>query len=152
MQNMTKGNGKMTSGLSYRELLQTYLPRPINTEAEYDSTISKINEFVDKGDLTQDEQDYLTLLGTLVMAYEDEHYPDTNFALRGVDLLRALITEEKLRATDLLPVFKTESNLKAILSGRQLITHEQSQLLAAFFDLPQALFIDALRSEHLPVV
>lgn len=121
---------------------------PINTESEYDSTISKINEFVDKGDLTQDEQDYLTLLGTLVMAYEDEHYPDASFELRGVELLKALITEEKLRETDLLPVFKAQSNLKAILKGHQFITNEQAQLLAAFFDLPPVFFIDATKSEH----
>ncbi len=139
----------MTSGLNFQELVQTFLPRPIATEAAYDSTIARINELVDKGDLTHDEQDYLTLLGTLVMAYEDEHYPDREFELRGVELLKALMTEAGLKEADLLPVFKMQSVMAAVLKGNQPLTTEQMNRLAAYFDLPTELFIESTSNHSL---
>ena len=49
---------------SYPELLQTFQPRPIVTEAQYDHTVTQMNELLDVDELTADEQDLLTLLGT----------------------------------------------------------------------------------------
>lgn len=64
---------------SYQSLLQKFELRPIINEEQYDTVVGQMNVLLDKGDLTPAEQDMLTLLGTLVMAYEDEHYPDEKF-------------------------------------------------------------------------
>lgn len=105
-------------------------------------TIASINQLIDKGDLTPDEQDYLTLLGTLVAAYEDEHYPDETFELRGVALVKALLQEEQLQQNDLLPIFKTKSIASAVLNGKRRLTVEHIDGLAAYFHLPHELFFE----------
>jgi HTH-type transcriptional regulator / antitoxin HigA len=133
----------MTNGsLSYPELLQRFLPRPIQTEAQYEAAVLQLNGLIDKGDLSAAEQDVLTLLGTLIIAYEEEHYPDEQFELRGLDLLKVLMDEAGLDQDELLPVFKTRAHLKAVLQGDQPLTGETVRKLAAFFDLPASLFLE----------
>lgn len=125
---------------SYRDLLQKFEPRPIATEEQYDAVVAQMNALIDKQALTAAEHDMLTLLGTLVMAYEDEYYPDTNFMLYGLDLLRSLMTEAQLQAEDLLPVFDTKTVAVDILHGEKTPTPEQITKLSTFFGLPESLF------------
>jgi HTH-type transcriptional regulator / antitoxin HigA len=144
---MIKDNGKMTSGShSYPELLLHFLPRPIQTEAQYDTAVRQLNELIDQGNLSDEEQDVLTLLGTLIMAYEEDHYPDEMFELRGRDLLNTLLDEAGLATDELLPVFKTRSRLEAVLRGEQPLSEDLRNGLAAFFDVPAALFYEPVEA------
>ena len=124
----------MTLGtVSYPELLQKYQPRPIVAEVQYDQAVSQMNTLIDKGDLTVDEQDLLTLLGTLVAAYEAKYYPDEMFDYRGVELIKALMADMSLKQKDLLPIFKTKSIVSAVLNGKRQLTVAHIDKLAAFF-------------------
>jgi len=134
-------DGKMMNGShSYQALLQKFEPRPIVNEAQYDTVVGQMNVLLDKQELTPDEQDMLTLLGTLIMVYEDEHYPDTNFMLYGLDLLRSLIAEADLQEEDLLPVFDTKETVADVLRGQIVPTPAQIHKLSTFFGLPGSLF------------
>ncbi|MEZ4658933.1 MAG: hypothetical protein R2911_15310 [Caldilineaceae bacterium] len=76
-------NRKSTEGThSYQDPLIVYASRPIHNEAQYDVAVAQMNELIDQEDLTESEHDLLTLIGTLIMAYEDKHYPDDQFELR----------------------------------------------------------------------
>ncbi|MEZ4708021.1 MAG: hypothetical protein R3A44_12480 [Caldilineaceae bacterium] len=109
-------SGKMMNGThSYQELLIAYEPRSIHNEAQYDTAIAQMNGLIDKGDLTEPEHDLLTLIGTLIMTYEDEHYPDVEFELRGRGLLLALMAEMHLNLDDLTPVFQTTTIASEVL-------------------------------------
>lgn len=131
----------MTIGtLSYPEMLQTFVPRPISSEADYETTVAQMDVLLDKGDLTPDEQDFLTLLGTLVSAYEEEVYPDEMFELRGVELVRGLLELHDLKQKDLVPIFKTKSIVSAVLNGKRPLTVEHIDKLAKQFNLPHELF------------
>ncbi|WP_253188492.1 hypothetical protein [Leptolyngbya sp. 'hensonii'] len=79
-------------------------PRPITSEAELAATQVVIDQLIDKGALTPDEQDYLNVLGTLVYEYEAQHVsvPD----ISGVELLKVLLVERGLRQKDLVPKLK----------------------------------------------
>jgi len=103
-------------------------------------------EFRLKRDLTADEQDLLTLLGTLVMTYEDEYYPDEMFELYGIDLVKVLIAEAGLGDEDLLPVLQAKSRLTATLNGEQPLTEELARRLATFFGLPDTMFLQPAAS------
>ena len=134
-------NGKMMNGIhSYQQLLQRFEPRPITTEDQYDVVVEQINGLLDKPELTLAEQEMLTLLGTLVLTYEDEHYPDEKFVLRGLDLLKSLIIENGLKEDDLLPIFSTKTTITRVLGGEQHPTSDQINKLATFFGLSKALF------------
>lgn len=139
---MTRGIGKMTRGInnttSYMELLQAFPPRPIKSDEEMLATRIVIDSLIDRGELTPDEQDYLNVLGTLVYEYEQTQEPITD--IYGVELLRVLIEEQDLRQKDLVPIFKTESIVSAVLSGQRKLTAQHIQKLAEFFRISPAAF------------
>ena len=61
----------MTTGIEnpskyYIEPINSFPPRPINNQAELIATQNKINSILDKQNLTQDDKDYLRVLGMLV--------------------------------------------------------------------------------------
>ena len=129
-------NGKMTTGIRnpsnyYLDLLQAFPPRPINNEAELIATQNQINSILDRKRLTQDDRDYLKVLGMLVYQYEakNEQIP----SLEGLDLLNAIINEFDLEAKDLADIFGDKSSLIDVLEGRIKITKIQENKLTERF-------------------
>lgn len=141
MRNMTKVNGKMTTGtLDYPTLLQTYQPRPITTDEQYDLMVSQLNQLLDISNPTAEEEDILHLLGTLIADYEAREYQDENFELRGIELIKELMAQQGLKQKDLVPIFKTKSIASAVLNGKRNLTVEHINQIAVFFCLPHSYF------------
>lgn len=68
----TKESFSTISGAtSYAELLQQFPPRPIHNEADAAATQEVIDRLIDQQHLSQDERDYLNVLGALVYEYEE---------------------------------------------------------------------------------
>ncbi len=143
MQNTTHKTGKTTPGTrstsEYMSLLKAFPPRPIATEEDFIATQQVIDSLIDRGNLTPDEQDYLNVLGSLVHDYEELHHPLPT--LQGVELIKALMIELNLRQKDLVPIFKTESIVSAVLNGKRQLTVEHIQKLADFFHISPAVFL-----------
>ena len=123
----------------YLELLIQFPPKSIGSETDLQATQAVIDRLLDAKSLTSEEKDYLNLLGMLVYEYEEKHVtiPD----LQGVELLKALIEELDLKQKDLVPIFKTESIVSAVLSGQRQFTVEHIEKLAAFFHVSPAVFL-----------
>jgi HTH-type transcriptional regulator/antitoxin HigA len=122
-------------------LLKTFPPRPIASEEEFVATQEVIDSLIDRAELTPDEQDYLNVLGTLVYEYEQLNYepiPD----IHGVELIKALLDEFGLRQKDLVPIFKTESIVSAVLNGQRQLTANHIRKLAEFFHISPAAFFE----------
>ena len=147
MLNMTKRGGKMTPGTispTYEELMLDFLPRPIKTEEEYEAIQQEVDRLIDKGELSSDEQDYLDLLGTLLLDYEERTEDETAYELRGVELIMGLMELHNLKQKDLVPIFKTKSIVSAVLNRKRHLTAEHINKLSAFFHLPHHLFFEPL--------
>jgi HTH-type transcriptional regulator / antitoxin HigA len=123
----------------YLQLLQQFPPHPITSDEQLDATVAVIDELLDRKELSPEESDYLNVLGTLVMMYEQEHEPVPD--IYGVELLKILITERQLRQKDLIPIFKTESIVSDIFKGKRQLTVRHIQELAQFFNLSPAVFL-----------
>ncbi|MBE9198355.1 MULTISPECIES: transcriptional regulator [unclassified Nodularia (in: cyanobacteria)] len=128
----------MTSGLKtpssyYIELITTFPPRPITNDDELIATQSRINCILDQGNITQDDRDYLKVLGTLVYDYEQSHELIPN--LLGVELLQALLEESNLQPQDLVDFLESESTVLDILNGKRQLTAMEIQNLATFFQI-----------------
>ena len=123
---------------NYLNLLTNYPPRPITSDRKLAETQKIIDSLLDKPQLSQDESDYLNVLGTLVYEYEtsQEIIPD----LHGVELLKALLSEFGLKQKDLVPIFKTESIVSDILNNKRQLTARHIQELAEFFHVSPAVF------------
>ncbi|MGJ5674788.1 MAG: helix-turn-helix domain-containing protein [Nostochopsis sp.] len=128
----------MRNNLTYTELLTNFPPRTIKSEEDFQKTQEVVYHLLDKGELTEAEEDYLDLLGVLISEYEQgqDLVPD----IYGVELLKVLIEELNLKQKDLVPIFKTESIVSDILNGKRKLTVEHIQKLGVFFKVSPAVF------------
>jgi HTH-type transcriptional regulator / antitoxin HigA len=123
----------------YMELITEFPPRPITNEAELVATQERINVVLDKRKITQDDRDYLKILGMLVYEYEEEHEPPMP-TLKGIGLLKALMEESHLQSNDLIPLLGDEVVIAEILNAERLLTQSQIAQLAEFFHISPASF------------
>jgi len=122
----------------YIQLLQKFPPRPIINEADLEATQNIIDQLLDQAQLSQAEEDYLNVLGTLVYEYEQSQEPIPD--IYGIELLKVLIKERNLQQKDLVSIFKTESIISDILHEKRQLTVRHIQELAQFFNLSPAVF------------
>lgn len=127
---------------NYIDLLKRFPPRPIKSENELFEVQKVVDSLLDSPEITQDQRDYIDVLGMLIHEYEEQHIsiPD----LYGVELLKALIDELGLKQKDLVPIFKTESIVSAVLNGQRKFTVEHIERLAAFFKISPSAFFGGL--------
>jgi HTH-type transcriptional regulator / antitoxin HigA len=84
---MTRMSGKMTrtfDAKSYTELLVSYQPKPIATEAENQQAIALAQELEHRSPRTVEEELFLELLLVLIEKFEEENYPisKVNYSLQ----------------------------------------------------------------------
>ncbi len=115
--------------------------RLINNEAELLATQEQIDSIVDKPNITQDDKDYLKVLGTLVYEYEHKHEPMP--VPKGIELIQALMTEANLQLCDLVSIFDDESTVNKVLEKKQEITAKQIQKLSEFFHISPIMFLSS---------
>jgi HTH-type transcriptional regulator/antitoxin HigA len=135
----------MTTGLKtpssyYIEIITTFPPRPITCEAELIATQNRIDSIVSRSNLTQDDRDYLNVLGTLVYDYEQKHEPMP--VLKGIALLKALMVEDNIQEKDLVDIFESESWVSEMMDGKRELTVSQIHKLAKFFHLSPVAFLE----------
>ncbi|MEG4347960.1 transcriptional regulator [Microcoleus sp. A003_D6] len=135
----------MTTGLKtpssyYIEIITTFPPRPITCEVELIATQNRIDSIVSRSNLTQDDRDYLNVLGTLVYDYEQKHEPMP--VLKGIALLKALMVEDNIQEKDLVDIFESESWVSEVMNGKRELTAGQIQKLAKFFHLSPVAFLE----------
>lgn len=131
---------------SYTNLLISFPPRPIKSEEDFEKTEVIVDELLDKGNLTEEEEDYLFVLGMLIHEYEEKQDFATHMKvpdIYGVELLKVLIEETNLKQKDLVPIFKTESIVSDVLKGKRKLTVEHIQKLGEFFKLSPSVFFPA---------
>ena len=116
-----------------------FAPRAIHTAAQLNEAIAVMDRFLEQGDLSPAERDYLDTLSTLVEAYEREHISMPTVS--GVDVLRHLMEANELRQADLLDIFPTRSVVSEILGGTRQLTLAHMRGLSRRFGVPVDVFI-----------
>lgn len=113
----------------------------IHSEKDYNRAIARLNDLVDEVGTNELHPLYnlLDTLGTLVEAYEVEHYSIP--ICSGSDALAYLIEEHGLSLSDL-PEIGTSETIEAILNKEQLLTLSQIQKLAQRFKVQPQVFLD----------
>ncbi len=80
----------------------------------------------------------LDTLGTLIAAYEDEHYPIRD--VDGVEMLKFFMEEHSLTQSDL-PEVGSQGVVSEILNGKRELNMRQVRALAKRFHVPPAMFV-----------
>lgn len=134
---MIRRIGKMITGLTipspyYLSLITEFAPRPITNDLELSITQQRINTILDQKNLSQDDRDYINVLGMLVYDYEEknEQFPK----LTDGELLQTLMEDYNLEIQDFLGIFGQEQTILDILDGkRQLNSQETFKLRSLIF-------------------
>ncbi|BDA69816.1 putative transcription regulator with HTH domain [Rivularia sp. IAM M-261] len=121
----------------YLELITTFPPRPITNEEELVATQERIDSILDKRNITQDDKNYLRVLGTLVYDYEQQHEPMP--VLKGIEMIEALLEESNQEPRDLVAIVGNETDVEDILSGKRAPSQDEIEKLAKFFKISQSL-------------
>ena len=112
----------------------------IRNEREYNAAVKRLNELLDE--IGDDEKhplySLLDTLGTLINAYEEEHYPIPNAA--GAEALRFLMDEHGLTQSDV-PEIGSQGVVSEILNGKRELNIRQVRALAEKFKVSSAVFI-----------
>jgi HTH-type transcriptional regulator/antitoxin HigA len=111
----------------------------ILTDDQLNDAVAVIDRLLDKGLLSDDEEQYLDVLSVLVEAYESEHIPFPEIA--GVEVLRHIMAENGLRQSDLLDVFETRSVASEVINGKRPLTLNHVRRLSERFRLPAEVFL-----------
>jgi HTH-type transcriptional regulator/antitoxin HigA len=116
--------------------------RPIRTEAEYDRTVSLMNDLLDRiGDQEDHALSWLSdPVGERVAGYDTSHFAIE--ASEPMEVLRYLIELRGLKQSDLSEIVP-QSNLSAILAGKRKISANLAGKLAKCFSVSPAAFVPA---------
>lgn len=101
---------------------------------------NQINSILDQENITQDDRDYLKVLGTLVYDYEQQH--EKMPTLKGIALFQALLEESELQPKDLVSILESESIVLDVLNGKRKLTEKEIQDLAVFFQIDPTYLIE----------
>jgi HTH-type transcriptional regulator/antitoxin HigA len=137
---LSTNSARRTAGERYLDLVRAFPLRSLRTDADLKAAVAMVDDLVDRGDLTEEEQDYLDVLALLVEGYEDRHDPLPEVA--GAEALRFLIRENGLSQARLaresgIPV----TTLSEILSGKRGISPRTRTALAVRFKVAPSLFV-----------
>jgi HTH-type transcriptional regulator / antitoxin HigA len=113
----------------------------IRNEQQYEQVIERLNTFIDEIGTNEQHPLYhlLDTLGTVIGAYETEHYTIPNCS--GSDVLAYLMEEHGLSSSDLPEIGASEA-IEAILTKEQALTLSQIQQLSQRFKIQPQVFFD----------
>ncbi|QSV55765.1 MAG: transcriptional regulator [Dolichospermum sp. UKL201] len=108
----------------YLSLITEFAPRPITNDLELSITQQRINTILDQKNLSQDDRDYINVLGMLVYDYEEknEQFPK----LTDGELLKTLMEDYNLEIRDFLGIFEQEQTILDILDGKRQLNSQET--------------------------
>jgi HTH-type transcriptional regulator / antitoxin HigA len=106
-----------------------------------------VDRLTDEAQLSDDQRDFIGLLGQLLHDWEAEHEEPIEVSPSGV--VSSLLEENGLRQVDLVgPVFPSASTVSDFLHRRRALSYERVMKLAAFFHVSPAVFYPTVGGEQ----
>jgi HTH-type transcriptional regulator / antitoxin HigA len=112
--------------------------RPIHTEKDYESALSRIEEIFDARPGTQ-EGDELEILGILVDEYEKKHFPIET--PKPVEAIKFRMEQLGMEQKDLAKLLGSKSRASEILSGKRSLSLRQIKILYRKLGIPAEILI-----------
>jgi len=129
---------------TYGDLVALLPPRPIHDDVDLANATEVIHRLALAGagsPLNADQEDYLEALSTFVEAYEDIHYPFDDSKLTPLDVLKFLLEDRDMNASDLGRLLGNRTLGAAILSGKRNLSKAHIKKLAEHFKLDPGVFL-----------
>jgi HTH-type transcriptional regulator / antitoxin HigA len=127
----------------FEDLVRIMPPQAISDEVHYENTLEIIDRLMATERLTRGQKLYLETLVQLVEAYEARHHAIDTGDLRGVEVLKHLLAENDMNASDLARLLGMHASMGSkILQGDRSLTVEHIRKLAERFKVSPEVFMD----------
>lgn len=107
--------------------------KPIRNARDHERALKEVERLMSKK-LTRKEEASLEVLGILVDAYEDEHFPIE--APSPVEAIKFRMEQLGLKQVDVGRIIGSTSRVSEILSGKRSLTLPMIRSLSAELDIP----------------
>jgi HTH-type transcriptional regulator/antitoxin HigA len=126
----------------FDELVRLMPPQAIADDVQLDNTIEMIDRLMAKPKLTKGQSVYLETLTQLVEVYEAEHHAIDTADLTGLDMLKHLLAENNMTATDLARLLDVHPSLGSkILKADRNLTADHLRKLTQHFHVDASVFL-----------
>lgn len=131
----------------YLELVRRLPLKPIRDDDQLRDAHRVIDELtkIPEEQLSQDQLDYLQVLGDLTSAFEDQMVRAELDGVTGLDVLKHLLEANDMNASDLGRLVGQRELGSKILRGDRGISRTHAAKLSAHFGLPAEMFLRASR-------
>ena len=126
--------------VTYGKLLAAELPRPIQSEREFERMTERL-EALDfaKRKLTPEEKALREILAALIEVYDAENHPLPEQAPHEV--VKHLMEQLGLKQADLVSVLGSRAQVSDLVNGKRGISKAQAKALAVYFGVSAELFL-----------
>ncbi|MDB9312366.1 transcriptional regulator [Spirulina sp. CS-785/01] len=123
----------------YSNLLAEFTPKVIETEQEYEQTLSLVEQLTFNPNRTPEETELHKLLVILIEAYEAEFYPIQE--PQPSQILHHIMESSGTSPEDLVSILGSSEVVSEVLNGQRTISLYQAKILADLFKVSPSLFI-----------
>lgn len=114
--------------------------KPIRNDQDYEEAILLLETLVESNpDPKSDDGDKLSILSTLVEAYEVNRYPQS--LPSSIDAIKFRMEQANLKPADLVPYLGSRSKVSEILTGKRSLSLEMIRALEAGLGIPSKVLI-----------
>jgi HTH-type transcriptional regulator/antitoxin HigA len=117
---------------SYAKLVAQFMPRPLHDEVDYHNALEVLDSMAGF-ELNPDQADYFDAIATFIEKYEAEHHSISDIKLKPLELIRSLMAEHSMNASDLGRLLGDRSLGSRVLSGQRELSKEHIRILAHHF-------------------
>ena len=114
--------------------------RPIHSKGDYNKALGIASDLASREHLTREQADYLEVLTNNIAAYESRRYKGRKNNPR--EILGYLCAENQISGSDLGSILGTRTLGPKILSGERGLSKRHIRILADYFSVSPALFIE----------
>lgn len=125
----------------YAALVDQFPLRPLHDNVDYENALEAAESLVGLARMTDDQADYLDVLTDIIQKYESTHHPIGGTAT-PVEVLRNMLQERGMNASDLGRLLGNRGLGSAILRGERQLSKAHIRVLADHFKVSTDLFIE----------
>jgi antitoxin component HigA of HigAB toxin-antitoxin module len=125
----------------FEDLVALYPPRAIHDDVDYRNAQELLDTLTSLPKLSRGQSEYLDTLTILFEAYEDEHHAIELEGIKPSDVLKHLMDERGMNASDLGRLLGERSLGAKVLSGDRELSKTHIRNLARHFNVSADLFL-----------
>lgn len=126
---------------SFEALAEIMIPHAIVDDVDYDNTAEIVSQLAVISNPTRGQRQYLNTLVQLVEAYDREHNSVDTSDIGPIELLRSLLLEHGMNASDLGRLLGNRELGSKVLRGDRKLSKANIRKLADYFRLSPAAFL-----------